>query len=242
MNALWSSEPSCDANRSDGFVKLLDLSISWSNFRVNESDITARIREREVLSALLSNAGIHWSSYIEAINEKFGKGFDTQPREELLKELLQVAQLFILNDASERLSKECGVSALIPYEASPDTKLVMFDANGPLWTPIGNSLAEQILAHSNANSAVQRNALDFLVLIQCVLRGEAARVSKASAVTLIKSAPICKAIWQAATARPLQFRKLADLRKLRDELIEAGANPDCLAVPEWLTIATDSLG
>jgi hypothetical protein len=43
-----------------------------------------------------------------------------------------------------------------------------------------------------------------------------------------------ESIWNAAIAKPMQFRKLKAMRELREELIHLGADEGVLKIPAWL--------
>jgi hypothetical protein len=80
---------------------------------------------------------------------------------------------------------------------------------------------------------VQENARRLLDLLWLALRGDIALRATAVPKAFLKSGALGVA-WDAATATPLQFRMLEDLRNLRDTLIERGADEKLLSVPTWL--------
>ncbi len=90
-----------------------------------------------------------------------------------------------------------------------------------------------MLAEAPNRPEVQENARRLLDLLWFALRGDIALRVAAIPETFLKS-QVLGAVWSAATATRLQFRMLEDLHKLRDTLVERGADEALLPVPVWL--------
>ena len=90
-----------------------------------------------------------------------------------------------------------------------------------------------MLAEAPSRPEVQENARHLLDLLWSALRGDIALRAAAVPEAFLRSEAL-GAVWTAATATPLQFRMLKDLRDLRGALVERGADEALLPVPAWL--------
>jgi hypothetical protein len=175
-----------------------------------------------------------WQVYAETISEKLSRAFlDPGPGETLLRALIVDVAPKAQRDAIRRLEEENGINEIIPWDSHPEIKNELVDPVGPLWTPRGSSPMEEKLAKAATSSIVQCNALALLHLwLSIERRGDEGL--KANLKALIETTEIVRPVWWAATARPLQFRRLKDLREVRDSLIALGAIPDAMEIPAWL--------
>lgn len=133
----------------------------------------------------------------------------------------------------DRLGRRGGVQELLRMNGSDPERTALLDPDGPLWRKTATYGAAAVLAEAPSRPEVQENARRLLDLLCLALRGDIALRSAGSAGAFLKSRAL-GAVWAAATATPLQFQMLKDLRDRRAELVGRGADEALLPVPAWL--------
>lgn len=216
------------------FERLLKVIASWNHFRANPADVWMRNIEHAFLTGFLKSRADDWQLYLKAMSSAYDR-FVRDARQDFIKSLTEVFAPMIDRNALDRLSSDGGIVELLPPEAFPEVKSRILDLGHPIWTPAGASQAELALKKARTEVVIQKNAIALLYLLHSAATTAAHQVDKACVRAMIANDTIIGAIWSAATAKPLQFRKLSDMRELRGNLIGLGASSEALIAPDWLT-------
>lgn len=229
----------------DTFKKFLDVVFTWIHFDGNEADKKHRAREKEVLTRWvdIANRTVRAAEFGQMFNKMaidvdgFNDKKDTLSAK-LYDELKGKSDLNLTDAAVAALSESDGIRTLMPYDAGIGVKGLLLNPSSVLWEPAEKSKALNVLSSASQNGVVQKNALDFLDLIRkCANEGNyEMRAEECGAI--FRAPALVKAIWDAAIATPLQFRRLSETRAIRKYLISKGIDENYLATPDWLMVNT----
>ena len=223
------------------FKKLIGVIGRWFHFRGNESDRNLRVEEGRILKKWVQKArdlGLdhdHHACLTELSKNFFGEKVELA---QLYQELSEIVSTEMGKAAEIALKKEEGISKIFSDGAGEGIKKVLLDCRSVLWSPHGNSRAEQILSTAATNPVVQINARELLDLLRRA-SNLGSRDLKAEEVCEFYNHPeLIVAIWNAATATPLQYRGLKETRQVREFLISKGVPGSQLAAPDWLMVGS----
>lgn len=218
--------------REQAFALLLNEVERWWHFRRNPGDERARNREQLILEEWLDSAGDRAQGYrtaIDARSSTFISDRSTSIRHTLLSRLapqLDATALRYLETAG-------GVKALLRGEAPDAVLQTILNPASSLWHPRDGSRALQLLATAGVQPSMQENARHLLDLVLTSVQRQLA-AGTADGVGALLTSDVLGSIWAAATATPIQFRHLKDLRDLRAAIVAGGAAEDLLPTPRWL--------
>lgn len=218
------------------FERLLRVVTNWVHFRANPADVRIRDIEHTFLTNFLKSRANDWELYLKAMRGASDR-FEHNAKQRFIDSLTQVFAAMIDRNALDRLSIDGGIVELLPPDAFPEVKSRILDFGHPIWMPPGASQAELVLKTARTEVVVQKNAIAFLYLLFSAATTSAHQIDKTIVRAMIANDTIIGAIWSAAIAKPLQFRKLSDMRELRGNLVVLGANSETLNMPDWLTRA-----
>ncbi|WP_176849750.1 P-loop NTPase fold protein [Belnapia rosea] len=219
--------------RAIAFPALLSAASQWERYARNTADAEARARELTLLSKWADSAGAQQRVYIEAVESAEGILQRVTGGESRLRATLRTRLAPDGTEALARLEQRGGVEELLRMDGSDLDRTALLDPNGPLWRASAVRGAAAVLVEAPSRPAVQENARRLLDLLWFALRGDIALRATAVPEAFLTSGAL-GLVWDAATATPLQFRMLEDLRKLRDTFVERGAEEALLPVPAWL--------
>lgn len=236
-----------DLLTTDVFEKFLGSVFAWIHFDGNEADKKQRIREKEVLKRWADKA--KQSSHAAEFWEMFSKMVVDVDRfndkkyklsAQLCAELKGNDVVGSVDVAVSALSEPRGIRRLMPYDAGIGIKGLLLKPSSALWQPAPESKGLNLLLTASQNSVVQKNALDLLDLMRKCANEGAYEISLEESAAIFQSPELIKAIWDAAIATPLQFRRLSETRGLREYFVQKGIDADSLATPDWLMINAEN--
>jgi hypothetical protein len=216
------------------FSKVLETAEYWIEFRANPADQAARAAERELLLGLVASEQSATESIADAMARyKERAGLDgSTARQQLVADIIEARRQPSAQQLLQRLSKENGLSDLFDPARHNELREILFDPEGALWKRSYADL-DEVLRDSSRNPIVQKNALQWLELIDAAVR-QKVFIDGPLITAAVTSLQNMSALWRAATAQPLQFRRLKGLRDLRERLLKAGLAEAAAPIPDWL--------
>lgn len=221
----------------DVFQVLMSTIASWFHFRGNESDRDLRKVEEALLKKWVQTAhelGLSHDYRAILATNAIDYLEDKEDLARLYSELLEIIEVAMVEDALGALKKDEGINEILPSGVGEGIKNVLLNPTSEIWLPMGSSQAEQILLTAKDNPAVQINARNLLDLLQSASDRGTRELRSEQVREFFEHQSLIVAIWNAATATELQFRRLQETRQVRDSLIEKGIAADKLATPDWL--------
>jgi len=222
----------CAHVREQAFAFLLKVVEPWWHFRKNSGDRQAREREQILLEEWLDTAGDQTPAYQAII--------DVEACTSINDPLLSIRRTLSSRLASQSIATalHCleapgGVARLLRSDAPLAVRRTILDHTSDLWQPKDGSRALQLLATAAVQPSMQENARRLLDLVLMEGQRELSGGAAGAVEALLKSA-LLGSIWAAATATPLQFRQLKELRDLRSALTAAGADEVLMPSLPWL--------
>lgn len=225
------------------FKKLIGAIGKWFHFRGNESDRNLREEEEVLLKKWVQktrNLGLdqdYQSCLTKLKNDHFGEEGNLA---RLYRELSEIVGAGMDQAVGMVLKKEEGISKIFPDGIGEGIKKALLNADSSVWTPRGNSPAEQILSTAVTDSAVQINARDLLDLLRRASNLGTWDLRPEEVCEFYEHPTLIVAIWNAAIATELQYRRLKETRQVREFLISKGIPADQLAIPEWLMVGSET--
>ena len=228
----------------DVFKKLKGVIAKWFHFRGNESDRGLRDQEEALLKKWVQNVrdlGLDHEYYAfltKLDNDRFG---DEKDVARLYRELLEIVVSGVEEAVQKALREEEGIDAIFPDGVGENIKKALLNPTSAVWTPQGSSPAEQILSTAATNPAVQINARSFLDLLRRASNQGTWELHSEKVCEFYNHPSLLIAIWNAAIATELQFRRLKETLQVREFLIRKGIPTDELATPDWLLIVSEDV-
>lgn len=235
-----SGVPAERLHRVDVFGQLLHTARNWVHFRTNPGE--QELREKE--AALLTQWCIRWPAPLVLFgrikpwsSDNFGLEERTiSLRAELQKCMEDVLWPRVLGAAFELFEKPNGVESLDPIKEHEELYFMLEAPASRFYDEAGIARLVQILSKASDSAVVHENAVQYLELLVDALdhKGRFCRYEDRK-VFLGQHADLVAAIWQAAVAKPSQYRFLNSLREYRTKLIDVAEVPEqSLPNPEWL--------
>lgn len=231
---------------TDIFKKFLDVVFTWIHFDGNEADRKQRAKEKEMLKrwADIANKTVRAPEFGQMFNkmaidvDRFEDKKDKLSAQ-LCDELRGKSDTNLTNAAIAALSEPDGIRKLMPYDAGVGVKGLLLNPSSVLWEPATKSKGLSVLSSAGQNGVVQKSALDFLDLIRTCANEGTYEMRLEESGAIFQSPALVKAIWDAAIATPLQFRRLHETRDVRKYLVLKGIDESFLTTPDWLMVNVD---
>jgi hypothetical protein len=217
------------------FSKLVEAARIWPNFKVNPEDAKIRNMEITLLEAMIKNAGAAWEAYGEIILDLGSvSAFGVSPTYTQLRPSLRHFNQSAVSEIETAMKTDYGIDRLLGAESRRVVQSVLLDPTSPAWNPPGQSSMEQLLAISNNNSVVQKNA--YLLLSRIFSRSLPYVEEGKLEGKLLGEHRIVAAIWKACMAQPFQYRMLESLGDIRKAFISRGVPDNLMPEPQWLRL------
>ncbi len=215
--------------------QLVEIITQWGHFRKNPGESELRQRELGLLSRWTEGAGDNTPACAAAITKALDGGdmWGEKPWHQPFRELLERLAPHEQTRARQSLIERDGVRLLFARETPDDRLLAILDPNVPIWQGEGPQSVLPLLRRAPPDPAVQVNAVELLDLFLVAVKHDRGTRAREAAKDFLRSGRLAD-VWAAATATPLQFRQLQDLRKVREALIRHGAPEGEMPVPDWL--------
>ena len=219
------------------FKRLIDVIAKWFHFRGNESDRGLRDNEESLLKKWVQK--VHdlgmdhdYHTFLAKLdNDHFGNEKDIT---RLYREILEIIGSSMEDAAKDALRKKEGINEIFPDGVGEGVKKALLNPSSAVWTPYGNSPAEQILSTAATDPAVQINARSFLDLLRKASNQGTWELSSQEVCEFYNHPSLVAVVWSAAIATELQFRQLKETRKVMEFLISKGISSEQLSTPDWL--------
>ena len=227
-----------DATR---FEKLYGQVSYWIGFRKNPADLALRNEEEASLLELISNPPAELS--IELLEKllpvwdvDFGGG-ERELRAALRGKCRDIIALKAAKEAISFMSREGGVRSLTEPRRFGGVKYCLFNADSPVWTTdLRNELIE-LIRKGPPDSVVYSNASDLFDLIILALRRSGdSPIDVSNATRLASTQEFIAALWNAVTARPIQYRMQMSYVNARQLLVQNGASEAILTLTDELKL------
>ncbi|GJL58773.1 MAG: hypothetical protein NPIRA03_16300 [Nitrospirales bacterium] len=225
------------------FKKLIGVIGGWFHFRGNESDRNLRVKEENLLKKWIQKArdlGLdqeYHACLLKLKNDRFGEEDD---RKRLNQELLEIVGAGMGQGAEMALKEEEGIRKIFPDGVGEGIKKILLDVRSPMWSPQGCSPAEQILTTASIDLSEQINARDLLDLLRKASNLGTGELLPQMVCEFYNHPSLIVAIWNAAIATELQYRRLKETLQVREFLISKGIPANQLATPEWLMVGSET--
>ena len=142
----------------------------------------------------------------------------------------------VIGEALALFEKPDGISSVRPAGKHDALYFILDAPVSQLYTENWMALLTQILAKAGESAVVHENSVEFLNLQLAALDERGRFCSRETRIEFIKNhTDLMTAIWQAATARPYQYRFLDGLRQNREKLMSLKVPGLELPNPPWLS-------
>lgn len=215
------------------FDDLVQIVRAWVNFNVNTEDSWLRIKEGELLEAMIRNAGLSWEGFGKTVVDLAETtAFAVSPVYSQLRPVLQALNSIAVKTVLDEMKAIGGAERMMLGDGREFAKVVLLDPTGPAWTPAGQSAMENLLANAASQSLVARNAYSILSRVHDhrLASVEGVRLSQ----KLVQDHRAVAALWNAVISQQFQHRMLQGLRELRESLVKQGVPQNLLAQPAWM--------
>lgn len=223
-----------DEARYAAFSALLGTSAKWGHFRRNPGDVFARDRERALLLTWIQASGSYKSRFLASVRAVFvSQVFERIPGNDALRAALEAEADDVAATVLDRIRRIAGVSGLLGQNAPEAELQLLLNEKGPIWREGRRSSAAIALNDAAGKPEIQENARRLLDVILSTVQGRYGTELEERAKVFVASKRLA-IVWRAATATPLQFRALHDLRKTREALMASGAGKSSLRTLPWM--------
>jgi hypothetical protein len=234
VQALGVHASITDAERAYLFERLAGAIAPWAHFCGNDTDARLREREEMVLSELAHRAGEEWYRY-DAVLECQDHD-DLASVESFNKVKSRLKQIFLNRELAllvGAFTKERGLREVLSYDSIAGPSELFFDPAGRAWAPLDDAPIPKVLRMAGEKPNVQQNAF---WLLRTICAGDyfGLRFAQQQASVLLQEDGIAALLWNAAIATPIQFRFLAETRRIHKMLCNLGVASGSLPFPEWL--------
>lgn len=234
LNQLWeygmhgSSAGFMSAEEMLG--RLFEQSAYWIHFNTNDSDKSAREKERETLTAWVMRQEGDAEAVAEAIKPWGDLGGHALEKKALAGELFKYLEGPLVDLGNRLFEQPGGIQRFREQGKHRALNYLLLDGGSSFWSSDNRATLWRILENSSRDPAVYQNVIEFIeALITSAKYG-----SRDKTLILFQDEEVISKLWQAAVSRRSQFRFHSELRILRQELCTLGTNSDHLAMPEWL--------
>lgn len=223
------------------FEKIVNQIIQFYHFNGNHEDKILRKEEEKLLKKwveMAKNKGMafEFRDYLKKLtNLSIISERKEKPTEELCLNLQQLVEYSNCLYVEEHFRKPNGIRGIIPNDAGADIKDLVLDSKSEFWKDGDeNSLGIQVLKNAEHDPVIQKNALHCIILIQTASKEGSRGFQPEEVKEIYKATGVIKALWNAAIATPLQYRRLSETRAMRDYLIKMRIDEQHLSYPNWL--------
>ena len=211
----------------------------WIHFDKNQSDKEARKREREVLFRFVKHASRDPIAFFEVIkpwvSDHSPLGDQERLAHELRGQLAAEVEPLVADNLIIRLRDKGTISNLWGHDQHLTEKWVLFRDGSAIWQSERRKRMLETLRQAGNDPAIHSNAVELIHLISHGLQeGLGFAYGSQKLAKLLEDKEITISLWNAATARPLQFRSLSRMREIRKQFGSTCGTPEELALPEWL--------
>lgn len=223
------------------FERILNSCLYWIHFRTNPADQVAREEERDFLLGFLAGELSGPDAYLEVLAPwaflgwpagptDDRAGLERQLRNELADELVarvatEALRLFRCHNGIQRLFEEGRLTAL---------RYVLLSPSSPLWSEPMRSEFLATFDEAGKDSIIHENCVRFFDLLVLAIQRPLGGLDWNAVKGIPRDAEFTRRLWSAVVPRKIQYRIQSHILEGRDLLIQSGAPPELLSLPEWL--------
>lgn len=217
----------------DQIKQIIESLFRYAAWTVKNEDRTMRARERAFLRRFVTD----WAGDVTPllnVLKPFSEMHEAMIRKDVAALRNELHALVVPRFAEQVISglgEQGYVERVVRRgEGTFDIKCILLNVDGPLWHGLRPKVST-LLRQANENVNVQMNAFEMVNWFDYKMRSEAGLSETQAAEKLLSTPWICRELWTAATAKPLNPRYVGPLRDFRQRIKKQGIT---LTVPHWL--------